>query len=119
VKTSSCKAKGRKLQQWVAQKISDLIGYPWGKDELIASREMSQSGTDIRLIGDALKAFPFSVETKAQESWSVHQWVEQAKSNQIAGTDWILFAKRNRSNPIVIMDAETFFKIYKELIKCQ
>ena len=53
IKTSSAKAKGRSLQQWVCQKISDLLNIPWGKDELIASREMGQSGVDIRLIGEA------------------------------------------------------------------
>ena len=51
IKPSSAKAKGRSLQQWVCQKISDLLGIEWGKDELIASREMGQSGTDIRLLG--------------------------------------------------------------------
>ena len=67
MKTSSCKSKGRRLQQWVAQKISDLIELPWGPDEQVASREMGQSGPDIRLIGDARHLFPWSVEAKNQE----------------------------------------------------
>jgi len=77
---------------------------------------MSQSGTDIRLIGKALELFRFSVETKAQENTSIHAWIKQASENQIPGTDWLLFFKRSRSKPIVCMDAETFFKIYKELL---
>jgi len=114
ISVSSRKAKGRKLQQWTAQKISELTGIPWGKDELIASREGAQAGTDIRLIGKALKLFPFSVENKFCESWAVHQWIEQAKANQLDGTDWIVIAKRSREKPVVIMDAETFFRLCKE-----
>jgi len=115
ISTSSAKAKGRGLQQWVAEKISDLLFIPWGKDEMIASREMGQSGTDIRLIGEAKKRFPFSVECKFQESWSVHSWIEQAQANQDKNTDWLLVAKRSRKPPVVIMDAVVFFKLLEKL----
>ena len=111
IKPSSAKAKGRSLQQWVCQKISELLGIPWGKDELIASREMGQSGTDVRLLGEAQKRFPYSVECKNQERWSILNWVEQARKNQKDGTDWLLVVKKNRVDPIVIMDATRFFEI--------
>lgn len=115
ITTASAKAKGRSFQQWTCQKISELLGLPWGKDELIASREASQVGTDVRLIGEAKVRFPYSVECKHQESWQIHAWIEQAKSNQQEGTDWLLFAKRNRMRPVVILDAETFFSILKKV----
>lgn len=115
ISTGSAKAKGRRLQQWVAEKISVLLNIPWGKDELIASREMGQCGTDIRLIGEAKKRFPFCVECKFQESWSVHAWIEQAKANQEEGMDWLVFAKRSRTKPIVIMDGKAFFELLKKL----
>ena len=76
IKISSAKAKGRNLQKWVCGKISKLLNIPWGKDELIASREMGQSGTDVRLIGEALEKFPYSVECKWQETWSIPAWVK-------------------------------------------
>ena len=111
----SAKTKGRNLQQWASQKISDFTGLPWGPDELIASREGCQNGTDVRLIGEARKLFPFSVECKAQEAWAIHAWMEQAKTNQEKGMAWLLIAKRSRQKPIVIMDAKTFFEIIKGL----
>lgn len=111
IKPSSAKAKGRSLQQWVCQKISDLLGIEWGKDELIASREMGQAGTDIRLMGEAQERFRFSVECKNQERWSILDWVEQARKNQKDGTDWLLVVKKNRVDPIIIMDASRFFEI--------
>ena len=75
ISIASAKAKGRRLQQFICTKISDLLNIPWGKDELIASREMGQSGTDIRLIGTAKKRFPYSVECKWQETWSIHSFI--------------------------------------------
>src|SRR5690625_2250909 len=97
------------MQQWTAQKIAEVLNLPWGKDEMIASREASQTGTDIRLVGEARDRFPFSVECKWQESWSIHAWIQQSTTNQEKGTDWLLVAKRNRMDPVVVMDAERFF----------
>ena len=111
--TKSRKARGRRFQQWVAQKISDLLNITWGKDELIASREMGQKGVDIRLIGKALEEFPFSIECKNQERWDIPAWIRQAKDNQKFNTTWMLFCKRNSEVPIVVIDAEEFFRIYK------
>jgi len=111
ISVQSAKAKGRRAQQWIMRKISKLTGIPCGKDELIASREMGQSGTDVRLIGEAQKKFPFSVEAKYQETWSVPSWIRQAKENQKEGTDWLLLAKKNQHEYIIILDAEVFFKL--------
>jgi len=115
ISISAAKAKARRLQNWTAEKISELTGLPWGKDEVIAPREMGQSGTDVRLVGLAKEKFPYSVECKYQESWSVHSWIKQAKDNQLPGTDWLLVCKRNNHKPIVILDAEIFFGILKEM----
>ena len=115
IKPSSAKAKGRLLQNWTCQKIADLLALPWGKDEMIASREMGQPGTDVRLIGAARARFPYSVECKNQEVWSVPAWIEQAKSNQAPDTDWLLVLKKNRIPPVVMMDAERFFTLLKRL----
>jgi hypothetical protein len=117
ISISSRKAKGRGLQKWVAQKISEITGIPCGKDERIASREMGQSGTDIRLVGKAKEVFPFSIECKYQETWSVPAWIQQAKDNWGKGTDWLLFMRKNRHEEIVVLDAEAFFKIYEEYLK--
>jgi hypothetical protein len=111
INVHSAKAKGRRLQQWVCEQISNLLDIQWGTDCLIASREMGQSGTDVRLIGEALKQFPFSIECKYQETWSVPAFIQQAKENQKEDTDWLLFMKRNREKPVVVMDAEAFFKL--------
>lgn len=112
-KIKSRKAKGRKLQQWVAQKVSLLINLPCGPDEQIASREMGQGGCDVRLIGEARTLFPWSIECKNQESWAVHKWIQQAQDNQMPGTDWLLIAKRNRTEAVVVLDADVFFSLLR------
>lgn len=116
ITVASAKAKGRSLQKWIAKKISEITGIECGKDCLIQSREMGQSGTDVRLIGIAKEKFPFSVEAKNQETWSIPAWIQQAKENQVKGTDWLLFIKKNRHEEIVIMDAKAFFDIYSQYI---
>ena len=117
IAVSSRKAKGRNFQVEVARRISELLKIPYGKDELIASREMSQAGTDIRLIGRAKELFKYSIECKNCESWAFPKWIKQAKSNQEKDTDWLLFIKKNRHEPIVVMAMDTFFKMQLKLNK--
>jgi hypothetical protein len=116
ISVQSAKAKGRKLQQWTANMISRVTGLPWGKDELIASREMGQSGVDVRLVGVAKMLFPYSVECKAQEKWQIHEWIKQARENEMENTTWLLVAKRNHEKPIVAMDAERFFMLWSQVL---
>jgi len=111
ISTSSAKDKGRRLQNWVGEKVAELIGMPFGKDQPVAGREMGQCGTDVRLVGEALERAPWAIECKYQETWSIHNWIVQAASNMLKGTTWLLFVKKNRIEPIVIMDAAEFFKL--------
>jgi len=111
---SSAKAKGKALQNWTCTQISELLELPWGKDELIASREASQSGTDVRLLGEAKQRFPFSVECKSQETWALPGWIKQAEANQVEGTDWLLVVKKRRMDPVVVMGASAFFELMRK-----
>ena len=96
LKTSSCKAKGRKLQQYVAEQISNILDIPWGKDELIRSRGMGQSGVDVPVLGKAKEKFPWSVECKNTEKLNLWDAIRQARDNQQDGTDWLLVVKKNQ-----------------------
>jgi hypothetical protein len=117
ITVKSRKQKARKLQQWIAKNVSKLLGVPVKKDGDIESRPMGMSGVDVILRGEALKRFPFSTEAKSCENWSVHSWMRQAKENLIDNTDWLLFCKRNFEDPVVILDANVFFKIYEFALK--
>lgn len=117
IKPRSAKNKGMRLQKLVGERISKLIGLPFGPDEDIASRESGQPGTDIRLSKKARKWFPFSIEAKNQERISIYKAIEQAKSNMYENTDWLVVAKKNHHDPIVIMDLEVFFGLLERLEK--
>lgn len=113
----SRKAKGRNFQQTVGKRISKMLSIPIGKDELIRSREMGQSGVDIVLLGKASELFPFSCEVKNVEKLNFYAAIQQSKDNQKEGTEWLLFCKKNYHEPIVVMDMEVFFRLYEELLE--
>ena len=116
MKTSSCKAKGRKLQQYVAEQISNILDIPWGADELIRSREMAQSGVDVVLLDKAKTQFPWSVECKNTEKLNLWDAIKQARDNQQDGTDWLLCVKKNHESPVVVIDSMIFFKLWRRYL---
>jgi len=116
IKVRSAKNKAVKLQNWVAKMISAVTGLPHGKDEVIQGREMGQSGVDVKLYGDAKEMYPYSVECKNQEQWSVPAWIKQAKDNRMEGTDWQIFCTKNGFDNIMVMDAEAWFDIWEQYL---
>ena len=105
MKTSSCKAKGRRLQQHVANRIKEHFFLP---DTDVKSVPMGSQGADIWLSKTARDLFPFDVECKAQESLSVWAAFEQAKSH---GPNPLLVFSRNRSEPLCVLTFEQLLKI--------
>ncbi len=116
ISISSRKAKGRNLQKWIVGKLSNMSGIEVQKDGDIESRPMGQAGTDVILRGEAREVFPWSIECKNQQNWSVLAWIRQAKENLREGTDWLLFCKKNHHEEIVVMDAQYFLDLYYELL---
>ena len=111
MKIRSAKGKGKRLQNMIAERISELTGLPCGPDCPIESRQASQNGADIRLDMEARKLFPFTIECKNTETWSLPSAIKQAKANQYPHTEWMVVLSKNRHRPIVCLDAEVFFQI--------
>lgn len=109
MKTSSAKAKGRKLQQWVRDMI--LCVYPKLEKDDVRSTSMGVSGEDIQLSPKARKKFPYSVECKSRKKIGVYQYFDQAKENCPSTCDPIVIIKADYRNPLVCIDAEVFFNI--------
>lgn len=117
IKVSSAKAKARWLQNWVCNKISELLDIPWGYEDekLIQPRIMGQKGVDVILRGKAFDEFPYDIECKSSETWSIPAAIRQARNNTKEGRNWMLFMKRKEfQNPVVIMDANVFFNLLKK-----
>lgn len=119
IKVSSRKGKGRGLQQWVCEQISEITGitYTQSDDQCeIHSRELGLNGIDVILRGSAFKKFPFSVECKNSESLNLVDTVTQARDNQVPGTSWLIVHRRKAlPEDIVIMSWQNFKTLAKEL----
>ena len=109
MKTSSAKAKGRKLQQCFANLLVETLA---AYEEDIESRPMGSQGEDIIMGKQTRQIFPYSVECKNQESVNVWKAYEQATEN-CKGYEPLVVIKRNRTKPLVLVDAEYFVELHK------
>ena len=112
MKTSSAKAKGRRIQQWFRDLlIEKLEVHP----EDIESRSMGAGGEDLIMARAARKKFPYSIECKNQESVNVWKAYEQAEENS-GDYEPIVVIKRNNTKPLILVDAEYFVRLHNELV---
>lgn len=106
--TSSSKAKGRRLQQFVRDLIlSNSIGLT---EDDVKSTSMGAQGEDIQLSTAARQQWPLSIECKSRQSFAFYKDYEQAKKNAPKDSEPVLVCKANNKKPMVIVDAEYFFK---------
>ena len=110
MKAQSAKAKGRKLQQWFTKLLVDVLGMD---EEDLESRPMGSQGEDIIMGKLSRNRFPYSIECKNQEAVNVWKAYDQAQEN-CKGYEPLVVIKRNRSKPLVIVDAEHFVHLFKE-----
>ena len=111
MKTSSAKAKGRRLQQWVRTLLIEKLDI---HEEDIESRPMGSGGEDLIMARAAREKFPFSVECKNQETGNVWKAMEQAQANAKHYTT-IVVMKKNNEKPLVVIDAEVFIDMIGEI----
>jgi len=110
MKTSSAKAKGRRLQQWFRDLLIEKLEV---HSEDIESRSMGAGGEDLIMARAARKKFPYSIECKNQESVNVWKAYEQAEENS-GDYEPIVVLKRNNTKPLVLVDAECFVKLHDD-----
>ena len=109
MRVQSGKAKGRRLQQWVRDLLVESLDI---HPEDIESRSMGAGGEDLIMSRAARQSFPYSVECKNQEKINVWSAYDQATENSGNYTP-IVVIKRNRSKPLVVIDAESFIDLHK------
>jgi len=111
--TRSAKAKGRKLQTWVVDKILSLFPVLTPLD--VKSTPMGVNGVDVQLSTLAQKLFPYDIECKNTErTKTIYNYYEQA-IDHTSGGEPLVVIKMNRQKPLAIVDAEHFM----ELTLCQ
>ena len=110
MKTQSAKAKGRRLQQWFRDLLIEKLDI---HPEDIESRSMGAGGEDLIMARAAREKFPYSIEGKNQESVNVWKAFEQASENS-GNYQPIVVIKRNKTRPLVLVDAEYFAELHKK-----
>ena len=112
----SAKAKGRKLQTWVVEKLLSVFKRLTPLD--VRSTPMGVNGVDVQLSSSAYRKFPYNIECKNTERMrTIYNYYEQAISHDLIDKDGepLLILKMNRQKPLVVVDAEHFI----ELVACQ
>ena len=106
--TRSRKAKGRRLQNWVRDRLRGLFLALTADDIKVAI--MGERGADVKLSKKAKKVFPYNIECKNTEGWKkIYDAYDQAHSH---GTDNpLVFIKMNHREPLAIVDAKHFMRL--------
>ena len=109
MKTSSGKAKGRRLQNKIRDLLLEHFSDKLEPDDVKVAI-MGESGEDIKLSPAARKLIPYSFECKNQEKLSIWASLEQAAENS-GDYPPVLIFKRNRSKTYVTIELEEFIKL--------
>ena len=105
---SSAKAKGRRLQQWVRDKLIEALDI---HPEDIESRSMGAGGEDLIMARAARQKFPHSIECKNVEKLNIWEAYEQASANS-GDYEPIVVMKKNGKKPLVVVDAEYYISLF-------
>jgi hypothetical protein len=105
---SSAKAKGRRLQQWVRDKLIEALDI---HPEDIESRSMGAGGEDLIMARAARLKFPHSIECKNVEKLNIWDAYEQASAN-CGDYEPIVVMKKNGKKPLVVVDAEYYIQLF-------
>ena len=111
MKPSSCKGKGRRLQNFLKEKLHNY--FPTLREGDVKTAVMGESGEDIILSPAARDLIPFSFECKNQERLNIWESLSQSEENSGDYIPAVVF-KRNRSNTYIALDLEEFLKIIGE-----
>ena len=111
MKTSSKKGKGRRLQNFVRDRLLD--SFPILEPDDVKVAIMGESGEDIKLSPAARKKIPYSFECKNQERIRIWSALSQSEDNANGKVPVLVF-KRNRSKVYITLEFENFLELIKE-----
>ena len=112
MKQKSRKAKGRRLQNFVRDKI--LKNFPHLKSKDVQCVENYAPGPDIILSKVGLKLVPYQFEIKNQEKMkTVYDFYKQASKN-CGKSEPVVVMKMNTREPLVVIDFEHFLELIKD-----
>lgn len=113
MKTSSAKSKGRALQKLVRDML--LLYNPELTLDDVRSAPSGTNGPDLMLSAYAQGLIPYDIECKNQETWKVLEWWAQLENRHKDGSIPALVMKKNRTNPLVVMDLEDWVSLNRKV----
>ena len=111
MKPSSAKGKGRRLQNYLRDKLYEY--FPSLRMGDIKTAVMGESGEDIILSPAARDLIPFSFECKNQERLNIWESLSQSEENCKENIPAVVF-KRNRTKTYITLELVEFIKIIVE-----
>ena len=116
MKTSSAKQKGRKLQQYIRDRI--LGCYSELTDRDVRSTSMGAGGEDVTLSKKAVRIFPYAVECKSKAKFVGYSYYDQAVEHSLdshENVEPVAFIKANHRQPLAIVDAGYFIELTRKV----
>lgn len=117
MRPQSAKAKGRRLQQKVAQSIVDA--FPHLEADDCVSTSMGAGGEDVKLSPLARRTIPISIECKNQERLNIWACIEQNEKNCPDGAESCLIFSRNNAKTYAVLPWETILSLFQTRYEAQ
>lgn len=113
MRPQSCKAKGRRHQQYIVKTI--LEAFPHLQPDDVVSTSMGAQGEDCRLSPAARAVLPLSIEAKNTERLNVWSCLEQCVSNTPQGATPCLIFTRNRAKTYAVVPWDVLLSLYRRV----
>ena len=118
MRTSSCKAKARRLQNDVVNMLRMKYTTGLANTSLysgdITPAIMGMTGTDIILSPAAKTQIPFDIECKMQEKINIWQAIRQTESNTKDNRIPLLIFSRNRSKTYAVIEFDKLLNLMEK-----
>lgn len=111
MRPQSCKSKGRRLQQKIAQDIRAAFPH-LGEDDVV-STSMGANGEDVRLSTAARECVDASFECKNVEKINIWSCLQQCEANTPTGVTPCLIFSRNRCPTYAVVPWPHLLRLYK------
>ncbi len=112
ISTSAAKAKGRRLQDFVAESFRKM--HPSLEEDDVKTAIMGESGTDIKLSPAARRLIPFDTECKNQEKLNIWASISQCETNCKENRIPLLVFKRNRTKTYACIEFEKLLELLQK-----
>jgi hypothetical protein len=112
ISTSAAKAKGRRLQDFVAESFRKM--HPSLEEDDVKTAIMGESGTDIKLSPAARRLIPFDTECKNQEKLNIWASISQCETNCKESRIPLLVFKRNRTKTYACIEFEKLLELLQK-----